>query len=142
MRRGVCLVWVCLCLFGLGCKDGGGRQDGDGGSGGRAGVDGGNGGDSGAGGLAGSGGVGGFAGAGGVGGTVGTECSPGMTRDCYEGPPGTAGVGACMSGLETCNAEGTAWGPCVGQVIPSSEVPTPPGGTPADEDCDGMTDEV
>ena len=103
---------------------------------------GGDGGSSGVGGAGGFGGVAGFSGAGGLGGGLGTECAPGTTRDCYEGPPGTVGVGVCESGLETCNEEGSDWGPCLGQVIPSSEVPTPPGGTPADEDCDGMTDEV
>lgn len=126
---------VCLCVVALSCKDGG-SGDGDlGGAGGGVG----------AGGSAGSdGGMGGFAGAGGVGGVGGSadaDCDPGSVRDCYSGPPGTENVGACTVGSETCNDEGTAWGGCVGQVLPSSEVPTEPGQTPVDEDCDGMVDE-
>lgn len=140
MQRGWWLICACACVLALGCKNGGGRE-GSGGLGGDAGVDGGRGGTGGDGGRVGGGGfggVGGFAGTGGF----GAECASGMTRDCYEGPPGTVGVGVCVSGVETCSDEGTEWGPCLGQVIPSSEVPTPTGGTPADEDCDGLTDEV
>jgi hypothetical protein len=47
-----------------------------------------------------------------------------------------------MIGSETCNAEGTGWGDCIGEVVPSPELPTPPDGTPVDEDCDGMIDEA
>ena len=43
---------------------------------------------------------------------------------------------------ETCNGEGTGFGPCEDEVVPGMEIPTPPGGTPVDEDCDGMTDET
>lgn len=128
---------VCLCLLAFGCKDGGHREaaGGTGGSDARmdGGIDGGSGGESGAGGASGSGGIGGG---------VGTECDPGMERDCYTGPPGTVNVGACMSGLETCNAEGTDWGACLGEVVPDMEVPTEPDQMPVDEDCDGMTDET
>lgn len=69
-------------------------------------------------------------------------CDAGTTRDCYTGPPGTVNVGECMPGSETCNAEGTDWGTCVGEVLPSTEVPTEPEETPADEDCDTMIDET
>lgn len=142
MKTGWWLVCACTCVLALGCdrlsRDG---SDGFGGDSAVAG-NGGTGGSAGVGGAGGFGGTGGFAGAGGLGGGLGTECAPGTMRDCYEGPPGTVGIGGCVSGLETCNDEGSDWGPCLGQVIPSSEVPTPPGGTPADEDCDGMTDEV
>jgi len=119
----------------LSCKGGGGG-DGMGGNGGL----GGNGG-------AGSGGAGGVdagmgdGGNGGLGGDVGTRCEPGSTRDCYAGAPGTENVGVCMVGAEQCNAEGSDWGACVGEVLPSMELPTPQGETPVDEDCDGMTDE-
>jgi hypothetical protein len=62
-------------------------------------------------------------------------------RDCYGGPPGTANVGACTVGSEQCNDGGSDWGACVGEALPSMELPTPQGETPVDEDCDGMTDE-
>jgi hypothetical protein len=121
----------------LSCKSGGGppQDAGAGGGGGSAGE----GGAAGVAGGLGGGGNGGEGGAAGVGGMA--ECTPGSMRDCYSGPPGTANVGACTVGSETCNAEGTGYGACEGEVLPSDEVPTPPGGTSADEDCDGMVDE-
>ena len=105
----------------LSCKSGGG------GEGGTAAV----------GGLGGGGGVGGAAGNGGM-----TACDPGSIRDCYTGPLGTENVGACMVGSEMCNVEGTGYGACGGEVLPSDEVPTLPGETPVDEDCDGLVDEA
>jgi len=137
MRQLITWSCICVCVLCLSCKGGGG-EGADGGSGGL-----------GAGGVGGMGGssdidagVGGDGGAGGAGGVTGTECEPGTIRDCYGGPPGTADVGACTIGSEQCNDEGSDWGPCIGEVVPSAELPTPPGGTPVDEDCDGMTDEA
>ena len=43
-----------------------------------------------------------------------------VTRSCYTGPVGTAGVGACQEGTETCTA-GT-WDGCVGEVLPGVEI--------------------
>jgi hypothetical protein len=43
----------------------------------------------------------------------------GVTRDCYAGPAGTAGVGACRLGMQTCAAG--VWGACAGEVTPSVE---------------------
>ncbi|MCC6557504.1 MAG: hypothetical protein IT372_31520 [Polyangiaceae bacterium] len=40
---------------------------------------------------------------------------------------------SCVGGTTTCDAQGTAWGPCVGEVTPQPEICA----TPADEDCDG-----
>ena len=57
-----------------------------------------------------------------------------LTRGCYGGPPGTAGIGVCSAGTETCS--GGAWGNCVGQVIPAGEVCNS-----LDDNCDGTTDE-
>ena len=65
----------------------------------------------------------------------GCVCTPGATASCYTGPPGTVGVGICKGGTQTCNALGTAYGPCAGQVLPQPELCT----TPADENCDGLT---
>jgi hypothetical protein len=39
-----------------------------------------------------------------------------LTQPCYEGPPGTEGVGICVGGTRTC-ADGE-WGPCEGQQRP------------------------
>ena len=57
-----------------------------------------------------------------------------FARPCYGGPAGTADVGACRSGLETCSAGGL--GACVGQVTPGAETCNG-----ADDDCNGLTDE-
>ncbi|MFT3917083.1 MAG: MopE-related protein [Anaeromyxobacteraceae bacterium] len=67
-------------------------------------------------------------------------CSPGQVRQCYTGPAGTAGVGTCKVGTQSCGA--TGWGACTGEVVPlPAEICTPQGGTPADENCNGQTDE-
>lgn len=68
---------------------------------------------------------------------AGCHCTPGETKDCYGGPTATLGVGVCKGGSQTCNAAGTAWGPCEGQVIPTME------DCPSleDEDCDGLVNE-
>lgn len=123
---------ICLSMVALACRSGGAPpHDGVGGEGGMAAV----------GGIGGVGGLGGgAAGNGGVGGM--TACTPGTMRDCYTGPPGTAGVGACTVGSETCNAEGTGYGACDGEILPSDEVPTQMGEIAVDEDCDGLVDET
>ena len=137
--RGVLGVGCLLmCLLVLGCKNGGGRES----PGGTGGSDRGIGGAGGSGGLGGAGGVGGAAAGGGFGGSLGGECEPGTTQDCYTGPPGTVNVGACSTGIETCNEEGTGFGPCEDEVVPTVEMATAPGETPVDEDCDGMIDET
>ncbi|MBK9000648.1 MAG: choice-of-anchor L domain-containing protein [Myxococcales bacterium] len=71
--------------------------------------------------------------------TSGTcACTPGATQPCYEGPTGTEGVGKCVGGTKTCNATGTGYGPCAGQVLPGKEVCA----NGADEDCNGAADDV
>lgn len=62
-----------------------------------------------------------------------TTCTPGAQEACYEGPAGTQDVGACRAGTRTCDEQGMAWGPCVGQQLPAAE----DCGTPEDDDCDG-----
>ncbi|MFO0591216.1 MAG: MopE-related protein [Polyangiaceae bacterium] len=64
-------------------------------------------------------------------------CEPGQTQSCYDGAAGTAGVGACHAGTQTCNPQGTEWGACTGAVLPSAELCA----SGVDEDCDGLTDE-
>ena len=61
------------------------------------------------------------------------ECTPGDTRECYEGPSGSKGVGACKAGISTCVVDGTDWSECVGQVTPGPEIC----GDGIDQDCDG-----
>ena len=73
----------------------------------------------------------------GAGGSMGQLCAPGSTQSCYSGPSGTQGVGACVAGIETCNADGSAYGPCVGEVVPAAESCL----TAADDDCDGAVNE-
>ena len=72
----------------------------------------------------------------GQGGAPTTICEPGTTSSCYEGPDGTLGLGACRDGLKTCNADGTGFGACEGQVLPAA---TENCDTPVDDDCDGQT---
>jgi hypothetical protein len=65
-------------------------------------------------------------------------CSPGAQVTCtYGGPPGTGGVGPCKPGTMTCAANGTSFGACVGQVVPTAEVC----GNAIDENCDGVVDD-
>ncbi|HEY6177627.1 MAG TPA: sialidase family protein, partial [Kofleriaceae bacterium] len=59
----------------------------------------------------------------------------GVTQTCYDGAPGTAGVGACHAGTATCTA-GT-WGACAGEVVPSVEQCNG-----LDDDCNGTVDDA
>jgi hypothetical protein len=60
-------------------------------------------------------------------------CTPNATDTCYGGPAGTEGVGPCKAGVHTCDAQGTTWGPCMGEVIPKAEDCS----TPEDDQCSG-----
>jgi len=75
-----------------------------------------------------------------AGGSASGGCEPGATRSCYEGPPGTEGVGACVAGVATCggSTEFGAWGPCIGAVYPAEEVCS----SGIDEDCNDEVDEA
>ncbi|MEZ4307116.1 MAG: MopE-related protein [Polyangiaceae bacterium] len=64
---------------------------------------------------------------------AGCACVPGAPSACYSGPAGTEGVGECHAGTQTCNDEGTGYGPCTGEVTPAPEACA----TAADDDCDG-----
>ncbi|MEW5855117.1 MAG: MopE-related protein [Myxococcota bacterium] len=55
---------------------------------------------------------------------TGCACTPGTTQPCYSGAAGTAGVGTCHAGTQTCAVSpsgGSAWGACTGEVIPAAE---------------------
>ncbi len=109
-------------------------------SNGGGGSDAGGGGSSGgAGGTGGTGGTTATTGGGGAGGattTTGGECAPGVMEDCYSGPDGTLGVGACQGGQRECQGDGT-WGACAGEVVPLPETCN----TPDDDDCNGEVNE-
>lgn len=64
-------------------------------------------------------------------------CTPNQAYACYSGPVGTQDVGICAAGMQVCNAQGTGFGPCVGQVLPALELCA----SGVDENCDGTTDE-
>lgn len=66
--------------------------------------------------------------------SAGCACDTLQPEVCYEGTPGTSGVGACAVGLRSC--EGGVWTPCVGQVIDAAEECDY-----EDNDCDGEVDD-
>jgi hypothetical protein len=57
-----------------------------------------------------------------------------LTQSCYSGPEETKDVGQCLSGTATC--QGSNWGECVGEVLPTGE-----SCDGQDEDCDDAVDE-
>jgi hypothetical protein len=65
-------------------------------------------------------------------------CAAGTTSSCYRfAAPGTSLRSPCMAGTRTCAQDGSAYGECQGEVLPSSEIC----GNGIDDDCDGQTDE-
>ncbi|MEZ4393944.1 MAG: vWA domain-containing protein [Polyangiales bacterium] len=70
---------------------------------------------------------------------TGCDCRPDETRPCYEGPAGTASVGACRAGVQRCYrgmVAGSGWGGCEMQTLPSRENCE----DAVDNDCDGRLD--
>lgn len=64
------------------------------------------------------------------------QIDDGLTRICYTGPQGTAGVGPCTKGTSTCNqGQFTA---CTKETTPRQEIC----GNRIDDDCDGQIDET
>lgn len=63
----------------------------------------------------------------------GCVCVPFSESSCYDGPPGTEGIGACKAGTKTCSIDGKAFGPCTGQVVPEFDDCF----SATDDDCDG-----
>jgi len=68
-----------------------------------------------------------------------TICQNGETRSCYRGAAGTAGVGLCRAGTQTCAANGTTWSFCSGERWPLPREYC--FDTTTDEDCDGTVNE-
>ena len=68
-------------------------------------------------------------------------CTPGATQSCYTGLAGTAGVGVCKAGTQTCALSGSvaAWGSCTGEVTPAA---THNCSSAADNDCNGKADDT
>lgn len=71
-----------------------------------------------------------------VAGSCSSDCSPGDTVECYEGPAETKNVGPCRVGQRRCQGDGT-WSVCQGQIVPATEVC----GNGIDENCSGEADE-
>jgi hypothetical protein len=69
--------------------------------------------------------------------SAGCLCAPDAMEACYDGAPGTAGVGLCVKGTHTCAKDGKSWGTCTGQVLPVAEDCT----TDQDDNCDGASNE-
>ncbi len=65
-------------------------------------------------------------------------CVPGNVQNCYSGPAGTEGVGACVGGTQVCNDSGTGFGPCDGEVVPEMNDPCD---DMIDNDCNGTVND-
>jgi hypothetical protein len=61
-------------------------------------------------------------------------CEPGASFPCYTGPLGTLGKGVCVGGARTCSNDGSGFGPCKGQSLPTFEGC----GVGKDTNCDGL----
>ena len=67
----------------------------------------------------------------------GCACAAGASRACYGGPAGTAGVGACRAGTQSCGTGRAApVGHVRGQALPARRAVRG-----VDNDCDGVIDD-
>ena len=65
----------------------------------------------------------------------GCKCSQdGAVEVCYEGDPGSVGIGECQLGQRFCQSG--FWTGCIGQIVPKAE-----DCNDLDDDCDGSVDE-
>ena len=68
------------------------------------------------------------------------KCIPKAKVPCFDGDPGTLGVGLCREGTRTCNDDGTGWATaCEGQVLAAAAEDC---STPGDDNCNGVTNEA
>lgn len=65
------------------------------------------------------------------------SCVRGSVQECYTGPAGTAGQGACAAGRQVCQADQT-FSECLGERLPAEIDDC---GNMIDDDCDGSIDE-
>jgi hypothetical protein len=68
----------------------------------------------------------------------GPGCVPDDVRDCYTGPAGTEGIGACVAGTNVCGTQGRWELACDGEVGPETEQC----GNDIDDNCDGLLDDA
>jgi hypothetical protein len=68
----------------------------------------------------------------------GCNCVAGSVQQCFLGPPGRRGQGACVDGMMTCieGGEFDYWGPCNGGIRPNAEACDS-----VDNDCNGCADD-
>ncbi len=66
------------------------------------------------------------------------KCMPNSVAPCYTGPDGTQGVGICKAGQQTCNAQGTGYGACIGEINPNDIDLC---ANNLDDNCNGQVDE-
>lgn len=66
------------------------------------------------------------------------SCEPGTKIECFTGDAEAKNVGICKAGEATCNAQGTDYGPCVGELLPK---PTDLCSNGLDDNCNGVVDE-
>lgn len=67
-------------------------------------------------------------------------CTPGARQDCvYSGDATKLGKGICVAGAKMCNALGTAWSACAGEVLPASAETC---ATIWDDDCNGKANDT
>jgi len=69
-------------------------------------------------------------------GVINCGCTDGATQPCYDGPPGTEGIGICKGGTRTCSGTPPTWGECSGEQTPLSPDCT----SSADNNCNGIPD--
>jgi hypothetical protein len=64
-------------------------------------------------------------------------CAVGQTRPCYTGAAGTADIGVCRAGTQSCDLTGRWLIGCSGQKVPTAEFCNN-----LDDDCNGTVDNV